>query len=98
MRAIRYLGSINPSKLIDEDDGTGAQWKAIHEAARLGYVDVLKYLIEELGANPNEPCRVTDLPTPLALAHNNLGENHEASLYLQSVGGVLKPSAEQEEL
>ena len=98
MRAIRYLGSINASKLIDEHDGTAAQWKAIHEAARLGYVDILKYLIEEHGANPNEPCRVTDLPTPLALAHNNLGENHEASLYLQSVGSVLKPSAEQEEL
>ena len=102
MTAIRYLGSMNASKLLDEDDGTAAQWKAIHEAARLGYVDILKYLIEEHGANPNEPCYVTALPTPLALAHKFLGENHEASLYLQSVGGVLKPlptsSAQQEEL
>lgn len=98
VKAIRYLGSINASKLLDEHDGTAAQWKPIHEAARQGHVEVLRYLIEELGADPNERCRVTATPTPLALARKLQGEDSAASKYLEGVGGHDGKSTPTEEL
>jgi len=93
LKAIRYVGSFNASQLLLEDDGTAAKWKAIHEGARQGYVEILQYLIDELGANPNEPCRVTGLPTPLAIVHKFRGADDPAAVYLESVGGVLDPAA-----
>jgi hypothetical protein len=99
LKALRYLGEINPSKVLDEHDGTPAQWKAIHEAARQGYVDILQYLIEELKADVNDVCYVTNLATPLAVASKFRGPEDPATKYLESVGGVLEiPVAAKEEL
>ena len=100
IKALRYIGSIDPSKLLKEHDGTMAEWKPIHEAARQGYTDILKFFIEELGANPNEPCLVASSPTPLAIAINFRGADDPSVAYLQSVGGVMEltPDARVDEL
>ena len=99
VKAIRYIGSVNASQLLLEDDGTPAEWKPIHEAARQGYVEILKYLIEELGADPNEPCRVKASPTPLAIALKFRGANDPCVAYLESVNGVVSvPPMSNEEL
>lgn len=100
-RTLRFLGELNPSKL-HEDDGTSAKWRPIHEAARQGSVEILKYLIEEHGADVNELCQVGGGATPLKLAQKYVGRNHPASAYLASVGGVKKlvtegASSEEEE-
>jgi prolyl 4-hydroxylase len=87
LRTLQYLGKLNPSKL-HEHDGSAAEWRPIHEAARQGNVDILKFLIEEQGANVNELCKVAGGMTPLGLVHKYLGWNHPASEYLLSVGGV----------
>ena len=87
LQTLRFMGKLNPSKL-HEDDGTPAKWRPIHEAARQGSVEVLKYLIEEHGANVNELCLVDGASTPLKLAQEYLGEDHPACAYLASVGGV----------
>lgn len=89
LNALRYLGSVNASMLLDEDDHTSAKWKPIHEAARMGFVDIVRYLIEELGANPNEPCAVTGFPTPLAIAKHFKGDDDPVVSYLESVGGTI---------
>lgn len=89
LRTLQYIAKLNASKL-HEDDGTAANWRPIHEAARLGNTRLLKFLIEEGGADVNQMCNVETGMTPLDLAHMYVGSEHESSLYLASVGGVLE--------
>jgi ankyrin repeat protein len=87
LKALRYLSEINPARLT-ETDGTSAQWQAIHEAARNGQLDIVKFLVEESGVDVNEPCDVTNLKTPLAVAMSHLEQGHPMIEYLIEMGGL----------
>ena len=87
LRTLQYLGKLNPSEL-HKDDGSAAMWRPIHEAARQGHLDILKFLIEEQNADVNQLCNADGGMTPLQLAQQYAGRTHPASLYLASVGGV----------
>jgi prolyl 4-hydroxylase len=95
IRALRYLKDVNPDKL-SETDGTMANWKPIHEAARSGQLDILKFLVEEYGADVNERCLVTGVSTPLALAKDNLPKGHPVIDYLIEKGAADDPTFEDE--
>lgn len=96
IKALQYLGTMDPNKLRDTD-GTPAEWQAIHEAARSGFYNIVTFLIEEGGIDVNEPCFVTGLPTPLAIARKNLSEDHPVIQYLVEQGGI-EQLPENEEL
>lgn len=95
LRTLKYIGELNPEGLF-VDDGTPAKWKAIHEAARSGHLEILQYLVEEIGFDVNEPCLVTNAETPLAIAYENQGRDHPVSRYLESKGGIIKETKEDD--
>lgn len=88
LRTLQYIAKVNPDAL-HLDDGTPAEWKAVHEAVRSNYMDILKFLIEDFGVSVNEPCRVTGAETPLAIAYQNHGKDHPIAKYLESKGGII---------
>jgi prolyl 4-hydroxylase len=96
LTTFRYLVNLNPSK-VHETDGTSAEWRPIHEAARSGHKEILQFLIEEHHVDVNQQCLVGGGTTALALAHQSHGPDHEASVYLASVGGVSLPAHVQHE-
>ena len=55
----------------------------IHEAARAGNLEVLKYLVES-GANING--RTNEGASPLRIAINSIGEEHPVVTYLKGLG------------
>lgn len=75
----KVLGD-KPTDIIHVRDENG--WQAIHEAARGGNLDVLKYLVS-IGADPSA---VTNQGrTVLWWARSALPKNHEVIKYLESI-------------
>eukprot|EP01035_Chromulina_nebulosa_P020376 gene20376-26445_t len=70
-----------PTDLLHARDENG--WQAIHEAARGGHSDIVKYLIE-LGADMNAETKSGE--TPLDWAIQSLHDGHEVIRYLQEIG------------
>jgi len=68
---------------LDRKDVNG--WTPLHEAARAGHLDVIKFLIEH-EANVNERTNSKDTALTMTLS---LGEEHPIVLYLKSVGAQL---------
>lgn len=85
LRTLKYIGKLNPDKL-HETDGTAAEWMPIHEAVRSGHLEILKYLIEEGGADMNQIANVGEGMYPVDLAWQFLDENHPVLDYLESIG------------
>lgn len=90
LTTFRYLTNLNSAKAY-ETDGTSAEWRPIHEAARSGHKEILQFLIEEHKVDVNQLCTVGGGTTPLSLVQEYFGADHEASLYLASVGGIVLP-------
>jgi prolyl 4-hydroxylase len=87
---LRYLGELSPSKLHEGD--SNADWQPIHEAARQGFVDIVKFLVLEQGAAVNALSRADGGLTPLAVARKYVGVQHPVCQFLESVGGVTDPN------
>jgi prolyl 4-hydroxylase len=87
LKALRYLAEVNPNRLA-ETDGTPAEWQSIHEAARNGQLDIIKFLVEENEIDVNTPSKVTGAVTPLAIAMNHLKSDHPVIEYLIEMGGL----------
>jgi prolyl 4-hydroxylase len=77
------LNDVNRLKL-HERDANG--WQPIHEAARAGHLEVVKYLIEQ-GADARSMTLSGE--TPLWWARESLGEDHPVVRYLAGVVGAL---------
>ena len=88
LRTLRYIAEVNPDAL-SEDDGTPSKWKPIHEAVRSGFLDVVKFFVEEVGISVNESCLATDNETPLKIAIEFHGPNDPVTQYLESKGAML---------
>jgi prolyl 4-hydroxylase len=97
LRTLQYVRKLHEDKLW-EHDGTAAEWRPIHEAARQGYTQILKFLIEDVGQDVNAVCWVGSGMTPLAIVHQYVGAESEAAKYLESVGGVLQADVASEEV
>jgi prolyl 4-hydroxylase len=61
-------------------------WQPIHEAARFGHLDILQYLIDEMGVDKDSRIGWMTGASPLnvALAYN--GPHHASSIYLTQIG------------
>jgi prolyl 4-hydroxylase len=80
---LRHLALSNPSSLRVTDS---AGWQPIHEAARAGHVDVLRFFIEEQGIHIGTP--TLGGKTPLSIAQLNLAEGHPVIDYLVENGAL----------
>jgi prolyl 4-hydroxylase len=69
------------AEAVNQQDTNG--WAPIHEAARGGFTEVAKYLIER-GADVN--AKVKGGGTALHLARQHLGAEHPVVHFLQSIG------------
>lgn len=87
-KCIKILGN-KQTDIITARDENG--WQAIHEAARGGHLDVLKYLIEK-GADVT--AKTSEGGTPLWWAKRSLHEGHQVILYLESIGAPEEESTE----
>jgi prolyl 4-hydroxylase len=88
---LQFATSIDPA-LLRAGDAKG--WQPIHEAARFGHVNIVKWLIEQ-GVNYNEPTKSAKLSTPLAIARRNLGADHPMVKFLLSHDEALKTNPQQ---
>ncbi len=87
--ARRLLDGASPTLLHARDANN---WQAIHEAARSGNVDLIKFLVE-LGADVS--ARTMNGGSPLYWAKQN-DNNQEAVAYLESINAPLYEEAEEE--
>merc|ERR1711982_222136 len=72
-------------ELLSQKDNNG--WNTLHEAARGGHGDVVKYLIEERKLNKDERTHRTGSGgSPLWWAKDSLPAGHEVIEYLESIG------------
>lgn len=78
---IEELLTVNPVDLIHSKDEN--EWQPIHEAARAGHLDVLKYLVD-MGADISS--KTSNGGTPLWWARKVLDEDHEVVQYLLDIG------------
>jgi prolyl 4-hydroxylase len=82
---IREVARTDPTSL-DTADING--WKPIHEAARGGSTQVLKFLVEEYGVDVNERTNGGSGGSPLWWAEKELPEGHEIIALLRKRGGI----------
>ena len=82
---LEHLKDVGRTKKEDlfAQDSNG--WQPIHEAARAGHLDVVKYLIKE-GANVDARTNQGRGGTPLYLSVKAHGESHIVSRYLKDHG------------
>lgn len=72
-------------KAMHKKDQNG--WQPIHEAARGGHTDVVKFLIETHGADMNARTgKANNGMSPLALAMEHHEEDHPLIFFLRSLG------------
>ena len=81
LERIEEMLSVNSAEIIHSKDEN--QWQPIHEAARGGHLDVLKYLID-MGADIGS--KTSNGGTPLWWARKVLDEDHEVVQYLLGIG------------
>ena len=85
LTTLEYLAWRAPASLrVPDDNG----WQPIHEAARFGHLDILKFLVEEQGIDVNERTRMPGASSPLVIARRYLRKAHPVIDYLQKQGGV----------
>mmetsp|Transcript_12158 Transcript_12158/g.13940 ORF Transcript_12158/g.13940 Transcript_12158/m.13940 type:complete len:515 (+) Transcript_12158:82-1626(+) len=86
-------GDLNGVKQAIKDDKDALKkadsngWTALHESARAGHKDIVKYL-HESGADVNARTNHGIGGTALYWAKRNLGEDHEVVSYLLSIGAT----------
>jgi prolyl 4-hydroxylase len=79
---LKELMTADPSNLTKQDANG---WRPIHEAARSGEIEVLKFLVEH-GADVNERTNEGAGGTPLFWAEQMLPKDSEAVLFLKAQG------------
>lgn len=79
---LQELVKADPSNLTKQDVNG---WRPIHEAARSGEIEVLKFLVEH-GADVNERTNEGSGGTPLFWAEQMLPKESEAVLFLKAKG------------
>jgi hypothetical protein len=93
---VRKILNGHRTDIINARDENG--WQAIHEAARGGHIEIVKYLID-LGADVKATTGNDE--TPLGLARSTLPKNHPLIAYLESIhapeGVIVDEGAEEEE-
>lgn len=82
---IREVAKTNPKSLTMADING---WKPIHEAARSGSTDVMKFLIDEYGVDVNERTNGGNGGSPLWWAEKELPKQHAVIKLLQEHGAV----------
>ena len=83
LRTLEYIGMLDPSRLTAADSNG---WQPIHDAARHGHLEIVKYLVEQQGVGINTQTKITQLKTPLAVARRFLTPNHPVIEYLVEKG------------
>lgn len=81
----QFASSTEKKHLLHQKDKNG--WMPIHEAARGGHVDVVKLLVEH-GADINSRTHEGTGHTPMALAVESHGLEHELVEYFSSLGAL----------
>jgi ankyrin repeat protein len=66
---------------------TDKKYTPLHYAAREGYLDIVKFLLEEAGADVNARCNGNNTPLDCAV----YGNHANVEQYLLDKGGVLGP-------
>lgn len=79
-RLAKLLGKNDRDLLHVKDEN---EWQAIHEAARAGHLDALRYLID-MGADV--AAQTSNGGTPLWWARHSLEEGHPVIQYLEEIG------------
>jgi hypothetical protein len=82
LASLKEASKRNRALLFEPDENL---WQPIHEAARSGYLSIIKYLVEE-GADINALTATND--TPLDLAVYSYGEVHPIVKELQDLGAL----------
>jgi ankyrin repeat protein len=72
-------------ELVSAADANG--WTPLHEGARAGSIDVVKYLLSK-GADVNHRTGQGKGYSALAVAHQIHGPDHPISKFIESVGGL----------
>lgn len=80
---LKIQAVVDKKKLFKGDDN---DWQAIHLAARAGQVAVVDYLLKN-GAEVNKVTNGGRGWSPLQIAIDELGEDHEVCTLLRNAGG-----------
>ena len=86
------LGDVDALKAIAQEDRKALHkkdengWQPIHEAARAGQLDVVRYLVEEHGADVDSVTNHGGGSSPYNIAAHAFSADHPVSLYLMSKG------------
>jgi ankyrin repeat protein len=84
LEAISFVAKVNQHLLVKKDSNG---WEPLHEAARYGHFDVLKFLV----ANVADVNTITNFGrgwSPLRIAFTHLDDDHPVLSYLRSVGAI----------
>jgi prolyl 4-hydroxylase len=84
LRKLQHIAEMKPEDLIALDSNG---WQPIHEAARSGHLEVVKFLVDN-GADINAGIEGNGA-SPLWIAINTLGEDHPAVRSLEDLGALL---------
>lgn len=95
IKRIREVARSDPKSLTLADING---WKPIHEAARGGSTEVLRFLLEEFSVDVNERTNGGSGGSPLWLAEKNLAKNHAVIKLLRQHGAIaIAPSKDNDE-
>jgi len=84
IETLKKIADENKEALHLKDEN---QWQPIHEAARSGQMDVVKFLVLH-GADINAVTLNGEGSSPLNIALNNLSVDHPVAQYLNEMGAV----------
>eukprot|EP00591_Stephanopyxis_turris_P000413 CAMPEP_0195523472 /NCGR_PEP_ID=MMETSP0794_2-20130614/22693_1 /TAXON_ID=515487 /ORGANISM="Stephanopyxis turris, Strain CCMP 815" /LENGTH=626 /DNA_ID=CAMNT_0040653483 /DNA_START=36 /DNA_END=1916 /DNA_ORIENTATION=- len=85
MERLEEIASSDDKDDLFEKDKNG--WQPMHEAARAGNVDAVKFLVRH-GGDINERANFEVGPTPLWLAKQNREDDHPLVVYLTNLGAL----------
>lgn len=83
LEKLKIQAVMNKTKLVEGDNN---DWQPIHLAARAGNVEVVEYLLKN-GADVDAITNAGRGWSPLRIAMDTLGEDHEVCSLLRSAGG-----------